>query len=148
MMKSRTLFFIAIGLLILGIALFTFSRSHQESTQVFPATVVRDCAPWDGAAFTVSVQYDASATIYISIWQSPDFNFPATFSFPDETGQIGIVYILPELGPYTELRGEVSLESVGEGMPLEGRFNFTSERGGQFKGQFKAEWRNEIVYCG
>jgi len=147
-MKSRTLLFIAIGLLILGIALFTFSRSNQESTQVFPASIVRDCAPWDGSAFTVSVQMDGGTVIYISIWQVPDIKFPKTFSFPDETGQIGIAYILPEIDPLILLNGTVMFERVQEGMPLEGRFNFTSERGGQFKGQFKAEWRNEIVYCG
>lgn len=147
-MKSRTQFFTAIGLLILGIALYTFSTRNQEPAEVFPAVINRDCAPWDGSAFTVSVQMDSGTVIYISIWQAPDITFAKTFSFPDETGQVGYAYILPELDPLEELSGTVSLGSVVEGMPLEGRFNFTSERGGQFTGQFIAEWRDVVAMCG
>ena len=148
MMKSRTLFFIAVGLLILGIALYTFSTRNQEPAQVFPATVNRDCAPWDGAAFTVSVQMDGGTVIYISIWQAPDMLFPSTFLFPDETGQVGYAYILPELDPFIQLSGKVTFDRVSEGMPIAGRFSFTSERGEHFEGQFKAEWDNIIALCG
>src|SRR5687768_7811837 len=88
-MKSRTQFYIAIVLLtlILGIGLFTFSTRNQHPVHVFTATINRDCAPWDGAAFTVSIPYDSVSTITISIWQSPDIKFPSTFSFPDPTGR-------------------------------------------------------------
>lgn len=130
-----------------GIFLF-YSLPKQEPVQLFPATVNRDCAPWDGAAFTVSIRYDPTTTITISIWQSPDINFPTTFSFPDETGQIGYAYVLPQLDPLEELSGEVFFLRVDEGMLIEGRFNFTSERGGQFEGRFIAEWGNEVIYCG
>ena len=89
MTKSRTLFCVTIGLLILGIALFTFSTRNQEPVQIFPATINRDCAPWDGSAFTVSIPYDSGSVIYISIWQLPDIKLPAKFSFPDESIRIG-----------------------------------------------------------
>jgi len=149
-MKSRTQFLIVVALviLILGITWFSFSTRNQASIQTFPATVNRDCAPWDGAAFTISIRYDPTTTITVSIWQSPDIHFPTTFSFPDETGQTGYAYVLPELDPLEELSGEVFFLRVDEGMPIEGRFNFTSERGGQFEGRFIAEWGNEVIYCG
>ena len=148
MTKSRTVFFIALGLLILGGALYIFATRNQEPTQVFSATVNRDCAPWDGTAFTVSVQMDDETIIYISIWQAPDMLFPSTFSFPDETGQVGNAYILPELGPYETLSGRVWFEGVSEEKPIEGGFSLKSERGGQFEGQFIAAWDHQGVMCG
>jgi len=149
-MKSRTRFFIAIGLLllILGITWISFSTKNQAAIQVFNATINRDCAPWDGAAFTVSIPYDSGSVINISIWQSPDIKLPVTFSFPDETGQVGnAAYLLPS-GEYEQLSGKVLFHRVDEEMPVEGDFTFTSERGEQFKGKFKANWGDEIVMCG
>jgi len=148
MMKSRTFLVIAIGLLILGTALFTFSRRNLEPEQIYPATISRDCAPWDGAAFTVAFRYDPTTTITISIWQSPSFTFPVTFSFPDETMRVGIAYSLPELDPLEELTGKVTFWRVQHDVPVEGEFNFMTQRGQQFKGKFKAEWGNQTVMCG
>ena len=148
MMKSRILFLITIGVLILGIALFTFSARNQEPAQIFPATVSRDCAPWDGSAFTVSIRYDPTTTITIFIWQSPDIKIPTTFTFPDDTGQVGTAYILPELDPLQQLRGTIFFWRVEEGRPIEGRFELVTEAGQRFEGQFKAEWENQIALCG
>ncbi len=149
MLSSRNWLLAASALLlfIFGLAIFIFTNQDQEPEQSFPATVNRDCAPWDGAAFTVMVQYDPATVIHVSIWRSPDLVFPSTFSFPDETGQIGNAYAFPELGPYTLLSGEASFQRVQQGTPLEGRFNLTSERGARFQGKFIAEWENQIVYC-
>jgi hypothetical protein len=149
-MKPRTQFLIAIGVLILIFAItwISFSRRDQEPEQTLQATINRDCAPWDGSAFTVSVPMKDGTIIYISIWQSPDIKLPARFSFPDETGQVGSAYILPELDPLQPLSGEVSFRRVEEGIPVEGEFNFMTESGKQFKGKFKAGWGNEIIYCG
>ena len=133
---------------LFGIVLFTFYMRSQELEQAFPATINRDCAPWDGAAFTVSIPYDSVSNITVSIWQSPDIKFPSTFSLPDETGQVGHAYILSELGPLIPLNGEVSFQHVSEGTPVEGRFSLTSERGDAFDGKFVAEWEGQIVYCG
>jgi len=149
-MKSRTQLYIAIGLLALvfGIAWYTFSTRNQAAIQVFPATINPDCAPWDGSAFTVSIPMDDGIIINISIWQSPDIKLPVTFSFPDETGQIGFAYILPELDPLQPLSGEVFFWRVDQGNPVKGEFNFKTESGKQFEGKFIAEWGNEIIYCG
>jgi hypothetical protein len=149
-MKPRTQFLIAIGVLILIFAITwtSFSRRDQEPAQTLQATINRDCAPWDGSAFTVSVPMKDGTIIYISIWQSPDIKLPARFSFPDETGQIGYAYTLPELDPLQSLSGEVFFWRVDEARLVEGEFNFMTESGKQFKGRFKAEWGNEIIYCG
>jgi hypothetical protein len=148
MMKSRTLFFIAAGLLILGIAIFTFSARNRVPAQAFPATINRDCAPWDGSAFTISMRYDSKTTITVSIWQAPEINVPTTFTFPDDTGQVGTAYILPELDPFEQLNGTVTFLRVGPGMPVEGRFSLTSTRGGEYVGQFVAVWESQIALCG
>ena len=150
MMRSRTQLLTAIGLLILalGISLFTFSTRAQESLQTFPATINRDCAPWDGAAFTVSVSTNDETSINISIWQSPDIKLPVAFSFPDETGQVGNAAYLSPSGEYEQLSGKVSFIRVAEGRSVEGEFSLTSERGERFNGKFEAQWENEIVYCG
>jgi hypothetical protein len=141
---------IVIGLIILvfGIAWYTFSTRNQAAIPVFPATINRDCAPWDGSAFTVSIPYDSLSTITISIWQSPDINLPVRFSFPDETRQIGFAYTLPELDPLEELTGRVTFWRVEQDVPVEGEFDFITQRGKHFKGKFKAEWGNQIVMCG
>lgn len=149
-MKSRSLLqlLIVLALIALG-SIWYFSTLRQEqSLETFPATVNRECAPWDGAAFTIMVQYDPTTVVYISIWRSPDIGFPSTFSFPDETGQVGNAYILPELGPYTLLSGEVFFQRVDKEKPIEGRFNFISAKGVMFEGWFIAEWGDQVVYCG
>lgn len=148
MTKSRTLFFIVIGLLILGTALVILSTRNQTPAHFFPATVNRDCAPWDGSAFTVSVPQNNGATIYISIWQSLNFNFPKTFSFPDDNGQVGNVSYRSTSGEYTQLSGTVSFWHVAEGSPVDGRFELTTETGQRFKGQFKADWEHQMALCG
>jgi hypothetical protein len=149
-MKPRTQFFMAIGLLLLifGITWISFSTRNQAAIQVFPATINRDCAPWDGSAFTVSIPYDQGSVINISIWKSPDIKLPVTFSFPDETGQVGNAIYLSPAGEYEQLSGKVSFTRVAEGSPVEGEFSFASERGERFNGKFEAQWENEIVYCG
>ena len=147
-MKSRTLFFIAIGLLILGVALFTFAARSQELVQATPATVTRDCAPWDGSAFTVSIPMEAGDSINVSIWQAPDIKLPVTFSFPDNTGQVGNASYQLTSGEYEQLSGTVFFQRVAEGSPLEGKFELVTETGQRFEGQFKAEWKDQFVMCG
>jgi hypothetical protein len=150
MVRSRTSLYLLIVLVIFALGgLFHFySFSNKEPTQNFPATVNRDCAPWDGVAFSVMVEIDSRTTLYISIWRSPDIKFPSTFVLPENEGQIGNAYILPELGPYTPLNGDVWFQRVDEGLPIEGRFRFTSERGERFEGRFVAEWGSQMAYCG
>ena len=148
MMKSRTLFFITAGLLILGIATFIFSTRDQEAVQVFPATVDRDCAPWDGGAFTVKIPMSDGTAIDISIWQSPQIKSPVVFSFPDDSGQVGNAILIHPVGLPDPLTGTVYFWNVNQEDPVEGRFELRTESGKVFKGQFKAEWGNFIALCG
>jgi hypothetical protein len=149
-MKSRISLYILLSLVLItlgGIWFFTRAET-QAPSQVFPAVVNRDCAPWDGGAFTVSISHPSGTVIYISIWQSPDIPFPATFSFPDETGQVGAAYILPEIDPFQPLSGEVWFQRVEQGAPVEGWFQLRSEADTQLEGRFVAEWGDELAYCG
>ena len=115
--------------------------------QVFPATINRDCAPWDGAAFTVSIPVEESV-LDISIFQSPAIGYPADFSLDEESMDTGDAFLLPSAGSPEQLTGKVHFEPVEEGMPVEGEYHFTTQSGEPLTGRFKAHWGNEIVYCG
>jgi hypothetical protein len=149
-MKHRALLYTLIGsfALIIGLLWFYRATNKQENLAVLPATINRDCAPWDGAAFTLSVRYDPATTLNISIWESPDIKFPATFSFPDETGQSGHAYILSELDSLIQLSGKVFFWRVEQGNPVEGEFDLRGENGKRFKGMFRAEWESIGAMCG
>jgi hypothetical protein len=148
MMKSRTLLFAAIGLLLLGIVLFTFSSRNQGSAQIFPAVINRDCAPWDGSAFTVQIPWQRGDVIDISIWQAPDIQFAKTFSFPDNTGQVGNASYRSASDEYQQLSGTVFFQGVDEGRPVAGRFDLVMEAGQHIEGQFKADWGDQVMLCG
>ena len=147
MMKTRIALVVTASLVIL-VALVTFFAQDQEPAQVFPAKVNRDCAPWDGSAFTVKIPRNNGTIIDISIWQSPEIKLPATFSFPDDLGQVGNAILIHPVGLPEQLTGTAFFWRVDQSSPVEGRFDFTSENGEQFQGRFEAEWMNEIVMCG
>jgi hypothetical protein len=155
MMKPRTQLLIAIGLFILGIALYTLLNSFTNSLtrdrpsgQAFPATIQRDCAPWDGGAFTVHVPINAGTSIDISIWQSPDIRLPKTFSFPDDTGQVGNASLIHSVGLPEQLSGSVSFSGVDQSAVVNGKFDLRDAMGTQYKGTFKAQWDDQILLCG
>lgn len=148
LMKSRTILVFAIVLLILGVTVFTFKTRNQQPEQIFPATVNRDCAPWDGSAFSVSIPMSAGAVVDIYIWQSPDIKFSKTFSFPDNTGQVGNASLRSVSGEYEQLSGTVFFQRVDEGSPVAGRFELVTEAGQRFEGQFEAGWENRVAVCG
>ena len=150
MTRARIALFILIvlGFIALGGIWYFSTLSKQGATTVYPATINRDCAPWDGSAFTISIRYDPTTTITVSIWRTPEINIPTTFAFPDDTGEIGHVYILPELGPFQQLSGTVFLWHVDDEGPVEGRFELVTEAGQSFEGQFNAEWGEFVALCG
>jgi len=115
--------------------------------QITPATVSNDCAPWDGAAFTLRVPIETGAEIDISIWQKPDIKFPVTFSFPDNTGRVGTA--VRRMGDaYEQMNGKVSFSHVNGESPVEGEFDFRNDNGEQYKGTFTAAWNDQVVMCG
>lgn len=146
--RSGLVLLVILFIIALGGIFYFYSLPTHKSEQASPATARRDCAPWDGAAFTVTVQYDADTIIYISIWKSPDIPFPSAFELPDTERQVGDAYILPEFGTRISLSGKVWFQLVGMGIPVEGRFRLTSERGAAYEGGFVAKWESQTVYCG
>lgn len=146
-MKFRVSLYLAIILLIFGITWFSFSMRNQEPVQIFDATINRDCAPWDGSAFTISIPM-GDADLYISIYQSPDIKLPTNFLFPDNTMSVGNALLILPIGSSEQLNGKVTLQGVEQGSPVEGIFDLTTVTGEKFKGKFIAEWGNEIIYCG
>jgi hypothetical protein len=148
-MKPQTQFLIIVGFLIviLGGAFYIYSNRIREPLPVFAATIKRDCAPWDGSAFTVSIPMD-EGVIDISIYQSPEQHFPESFSFPDISGRNGNALLLVAVGVPEGLGGEVSFKSVTQENPVEGEFDLHTETGRRFSGKFVAEWDNQPVSCG
>jgi hypothetical protein len=148
MTKDQKIFILVIGLVILGVALFTYDPDDHSTWTAFPATIQRDCAPWDGAAFTVAISLEDGTAIDVSIWQSPDIQFPKTFSFPDDTGQVGNAGLIRPTGLPDPLTGTVSFTRVDPSRMVEGTFDLQDEKGNQYKGTFNAGWDDQIMLCG
>jgi len=149
-MNSRIRFCTATVLLLLifGVLLFTSLAQTQEPVQTFSATVNRDCAPWDGSAFTVKLPLNHGDFIDISIWQAPDIRFAKTFSFPDNTGQFGNAILIHPIGLPELLTGTVTFARVDQSNPVEGELDLMSETGIHFTRKFKAEWNDQMILCG
>lgn len=138
---------IGLILIITAIAWYAFAARNQRPVQIVSATINRDCAPWDGSAFTVSVPMQGKG-ITISIYRAPDLILPATFVFPDDTLNIGNALLILPIGSPEPLAGKVHFERVGQDIPVEGKFDLVTNTGEHFKGKFIAEWGNKIIYCG
>jgi hypothetical protein len=150
MAKSWTAFraLIVVALVAFG-AIWLFSiLKNEEPPPLYPATIDRDCAPWDGAAFTVSIPWNQAATLYVSIYQSPEITHPVTFSFPDETLRNGNAYLLRPDGSPEQLTGKVFFARVHAGKSVEGRFDLISASHEKLMGTFRAEWGTQMAYCG
>lgn len=150
MVKSWTAFraLVVLTLLAFGMIWFFSLLKNEEPSPLYPAAINHDCAPWDGSAFTVSIPWKDAATINISIYESPDIRLPATFTFPDETMKVGNALLLRPIDTPEQLNGKVFFARVETGKMVEGRFDLISERDEKFRGMFRAEWGNQVVYCG
>jgi hypothetical protein len=144
---SRFITILSLTIIIAGIAFYALTRPGQTPEQTRAATINRDCAPWDGSAFTVSIHVE-DANISISIYQTPDIKYPTTFSFPDNTMSVGNALLILPIDPPQQLNGRVSFQGVQQDSPVEGLFDLTTATGEKFKGRFIAKWGNEIVFCG
>jgi hypothetical protein len=150
MAKSWTVLriLIILSIIVFGAIWLSSLLENEEPAQLYPATIDRDCAPWDGAAFTISIPWKNAVTINISIYQSPQLMRPVMFSFPDETLKEGNALLLPPDGLPKPLTGKVFFERVEAGKPAEGRFDLISKSSEEFRGKFRAEWGNQVAYCG
>lgn len=148
-MNSRNQFFTVVAFLFLmiGALMFVLLTRAPELVVPLPVSVARDCAPWDGPAFTVSIPLEETV-FRISIYQPPEIQHAVRFSFPDTTLREGHALLLLPDDVTETLTGTVSLQRVEQGTPLEGRFDLSTEAGRHFQGAIRAEWDNRIVYCG
>ena len=145
--RIYSLTFISLIKLIAGIALYALARRSQIPEQIFSATINRDCAPWDGSAFTISIPMKGQG-IAISIYQSPEIKLPTAFLFAEDTLSTGNALLILPLGSPQQLTGKVSFQKVAQDTPVQGQFDLVTNSGEHFKGRFSAEWKNEIVLCG
>ena len=128
--------------------------SRQGDVSTFYAEIQRDCAPWDGAAFSVSIQPVAGLKkidvpfIHVAIWQAPNLRGSAKFAFPDLTGKIGAAYIQTRSESVTPLRGTISFRRVMPNEIVEGQFDFLDPNGKRYSGKFAATWNGKIALCG
>jgi hypothetical protein len=149
-MKARTEVILGLVLLavLFGVGLFAYQARTRNPLPLFRASVDRDCAPWDGSAFRISIPLDSGSVIEVSIWRSPDLQAPIKFSFPDPTLSAGEAVLRSRFGSSEPLTGSITFWRLGADDPLEGDFNFAARGGERFSGGFKAEWRNRAAYCG
>lgn len=153
MTRRRLWIPLTIGMLILILGSIILSLQARDAVppQVFSAIINRDCAPWDGSAFTITIPLQGApshSAISISIWQSPNIAFPASFNFPDESGQTGSAVYRSAPDTWEQLQGKVSFRRVQPGDPVEGFFSFSTKGGEIFEGRLVATWGDQIVYCG
>jgi hypothetical protein len=143
---------IAIGaaVLALGLAGYALRSGRQGAAQVMAATVNRDCAPWDGPAFRLSIPLDRhpEAVILVSIWKSPSLRGRTALTFSDGTDQAGSASLSGTSGQLEPLSGSVVLNGVDEAQPVEGSFDLVTETGSRFTGRFSAAWGDLQALCG
>jgi hypothetical protein len=149
MTRLRTSRCIATGLLLVIVLLCSScSPPEQPTGRPNPATVDADCAPWDGAAFTVTVPYGGGDSIRISIYHAPDFKRPTQFMLPEEIGKDGNATYQTAAGEYQMLRGRIWFDRVESGRLVEGSYVLETESEAQFSGRFVATWGTTGVPCG
>lgn len=152
MMKSQLVRTLLKWLLAIAIVIgvLHLPAKREDDSDPLPATVTRDCAPWDGSAFTISIPAGdpRPSNVEISIWHSPDLAGPVIISFPDETGRDGTALYRPAFGDPQPMQGWASLLAVHGDHPVEGRFSLATENGNKFSGRFRATWGSEIIFCG
>lgn len=118
-----------------------------------PAVAWRDCAPWDGAAFTVAVgrpgQKDvdrAQPWLRIAIWHEASIRNPVTYRFPDTDGKTGAVQYGGTAFP--SVTGTVSFTRAVFGDDLDGSFAFVAPDGQKIVGRFHGRWSPDVAVCG
>ncbi|MCG3204585.1 MAG: hypothetical protein KCHDKBKB_01300 [Elusimicrobia bacterium] len=147
--KSRDKY--AASLIILMAAV---SFSGEKISKSYEATISHACAPWDGAAFSITIPTakvggkSKEAEIRISIWKEPKIVSPVSFTFPDNTSNVGAVGFFPLHGSPIPLNGTVSFQKVETSSSVQGEFNLTSEKGDRYEGEFKATWSDFLPECG
>ena len=129
------------------------ARSATAQAPTSAAIAWRDCAPWDGPAFTVAVgrpgapEVDrARPWLWISIWHPPDARRPVTYQFPDTDGKTGAVLYRGTAFP--SVTGTVTFPRLAFGEDIDGSFDLVAPGGERLAGRFRGRWSPEVALCG
>jgi hypothetical protein len=113
----------------------------------------RDCAPWDGPAFTLllpapGVGDRRDVPLWISIWQAPAIRTPRPLPLPVGS-KLGAAVLHPPRGQVQLLQGSVRIEKAVPEVPVRGQFDLHSPLGARYRGRFLAPWRGDVeARCG
>ncbi|PZO37994.1 MAG: hypothetical protein DCF19_17260 [Pseudanabaena frigida] len=118
-------------------------------TQKIPAKIIDSCAPFDGAAFQVSI----ADNIIVDIYKAPQFDNLVKFTFPatSQTGYARLLLPNAELLMqqrklnFKPLTGEIVFNMIKRDVPVEGNFNFVTPEGERKQGTFKAVWQKSQI---
>jgi len=145
----RYLLLISLLAFLLGVAWYISPSRQRASAHAYTASIQQDCAPWDGAAFSVKVPLENGDVIDIAIWEAPSIQFEKTFSFGEEPSQVGYASLAHAVDSGEQLTGTVSFAYVDLDQPVEGEFVLDTIGSRQhFAGQFHAEWLERTMLCG
>lgn len=170
-MKFRWTLFVAVVTLAAMVTLSmnliasTVKGSDRNGTIPTPlATVERDCAPWDGPAFSVWIPAEklggpSQSWVYLRIWQQPE-DSKGLFKFPsDGQRQKGAVVFFLDLEspkklnwqnqPRQQLKGTVRFLRVDSKENVLAELDFVSDKNVQLRGNFEAKWDQDYrPVCG
>jgi hypothetical protein len=113
----------------------------------------RDCAPWDGPAFTLmlpapGVGGSRDLSLRISIWQAPAIRTPRTLPLP-VGAKLGGAVLQPPRGQVQLLQGSVTIDKGVPEAPVQGQFDLTTPQGVRYRGRFRAPWDGGVqARCG
>lgn len=120
---------------------------------VATARIARTCAPWDGAAFTVSVPMsdgiDAAAlpALRLMVWSAPQFERGQTVVFADGDDRTGAAQYAESEDSAMPLTGEATFRQAADGS-IEGTLHLKAADGRRFERRFRGRLDPGAVMCG
>ena len=120
---------------------------------VVAARIARTCAPWDGAAFTVSVSAGSAAdpaalpALQLSVWSSPQFDGERKVVFAKGDDRSGVAFYAETAERSTPLTGEATFRQAADGS-IEGTLRLQAADGRRFERRFRGRLDPGTVMCG
>lgn len=125
--------------------------TRQEAVAV--AHIARTCAPWDGAAFSVSVPLREGAdpgalpALRVMVWSPPRFEHARTVVFADGDNRTGVAQYAESEERATPLTGEATFRQAADG-GIEGTLRLIAADGRRFERRFRGPLDPGVVMCG
>lgn len=139
-----------------GLVLACGACGAGQSTRpeaVAVARIARACAPWDGAAFSVSVPLregaDATAlpALRVRVWSPPRFEHARTVVFGDGDDRTGVAQYAESEDRAMPLTGEATFRQAADG-GIEGTLRLKAADGRRFERRFRGPLDPGQVMCG